>query len=177
MHSWRPLDLVLHAVIAAFDFVSHGRMLPIFCAGMVQATVSTLGKNRGGTLWAQANVCSHTPPMALLPLSFQGNEETSRPKNLSVPRADQAKRRARSLDAGAIQAGEVEPWSHGSRAGSESHKLTPWVALAPLRLSSAALVVESVGEHASCVEMDTGIECVGVLVKAHGQLLEWDEPS
>ena len=29
-------------------------------------------------------------------------------------------------------------------------------------------VIENVGEHASCVEIDAGVKCVRVLVEAHG---------
>jgi len=31
-----------------------------------------------------------------------------------------------------------------------------------------AIVVEDVGEHASCVQIDTTVECVGMVVEAHG---------
>ena len=31
-----------------------------------------------------------------------------------------------------------------------------------------AIVVEDVSEHASCVEIDAGVECVGMVEEAHG---------
>ena len=31
-----------------------------------------------------------------------------------------------------------------------------------------ASVIEDVGTHASCVEIDAGVECVGMVVEAHG---------
>ena len=40
-----------------------------------------------------------------------------------------------------------------------------------------AIVIKDVGEHASCVKIDAGVECVGMVVEAHGELLEKGEPS
>jgi hypothetical protein len=34
-----------------------------------------------------------------------------------------------------------------------------------------AIVIEDVGEHASCVEIDAGVECVRLFVEAHGYSL------
>jgi hypothetical protein len=42
---------------------------------------------------------------------------------------------------------------------------------------SGAGMIENVREHAPCVQIDAGIECVRLLVKAYGYLLEKDEPS
>jgi hypothetical protein len=41
----------------------------------------------------------------------------------------------------------------------------------------SAGVIEDMREHASCVQIDTGIECVRLFVESHGYLLEKDGPS
>ena len=40
-----------------------------------------------------------------------------------------------------------------------------------------ALAIENVREHTSCMQIDASIECVRLLVEAHGYVLEKDEPS
>ena len=65
---------------------------------MVQATVSISRqkpRRHQTALRGQANVCSHTATATLAPPS-RGILKASRPRNLSVSRAGQAKRRARS---------------------------------------------------------------------------------
>ena len=106
----------------------------MFCAGMVRATASTLrhsphqGKiprQHQTALRGQANVCSHTATALLPNLSLWGEFwETQRPRNLSVPRAGQAKRRARSpkssvLFAGSIRRG-IETATNSSSATSNA---------------------------------------------------------
>jgi len=38
-------------------------------------------------------------------------------------------------------------------------------------------MIEDVGEHASCVQIDAGIECVRLFCRSAWNLLEEDEPS
>ena len=45
------------------------------------------------------------------------------------------------------------------------------------RARRGAELIDDVREHAPCVQIDAGIECVRLLVEAHGYLLEKDEPS
>ena len=45
------------------------------------------------------------------------------------------------------------------------------------REEGGASVIEYMREHASCVQIDAGVECVRMFVKAHGCLLEKNEPS
>jgi hypothetical protein len=88
-------------------------------------------------LRAQADSCSHEPT-ALSPLSFQGNLETSRPRNLSVPRASQAKRRARSSKGNARLPGAFPRnrdlggtrGRQSQRIGSVRERLCTWAASA-----------------------------------------------
>ena len=106
---------------------------------MVQATASLSAKPRRHqtALRDQADSCSHEPT-ALSPLSFQGNWETQRPRNLSVPRAGQAKRRARSSKGndglpGAFPRNRDLDGTHGrqsQRIGSVRQRLCTWAASA-----------------------------------------------
>jgi hypothetical protein len=85
----------------------------------------------------QANSRSHEPT-AWSPLSFQGNWETQRPRNLSVPRAGQAKRQARSSQGddglpGAFPRNRDLDGTHSrqsQRIGSVRNRLGTWAASA-----------------------------------------------
>ena len=78
---------------------------------MVQATVSThrqKPRRHQTAIRDQAAVCSQTATALLPNLSLWGGfGESLRPRNLSVPRAGQAKRRARSPKRDALFAGSI----------------------------------------------------------------------
>ena len=86
----------------------------------------------------QAAVRSQTATALLPYLSLWGNWETLRPRNLSVPRAGQAKRQARSPKGSALSpeafAAESRPRQtrdrHRRRIGSVRNRLGTWAASA-----------------------------------------------
>ena len=130
----------LHVVIDATDSFSRGRMLRTSAPGWFKQRrpFSAKPRRHQTALRAQANSCSHEPT-ALSPLSFQGNLETRRPRNLSVPRAGQASRRAQSSKGDAEKAGSVPEESrprrnssvgNRKRIGSVRNRLCTWAASA-----------------------------------------------
>ena len=108
-----------------------------FCTGVVQAR-RPLG-NRDGTKQLYGIRPMHVPMQRRLPLfSLQGVLENQRPRNLSVPHAGQANRRARSPQGSAAIVGSIPAESRPRRTrdrqrkriGSVSRRLCTWAASA-----------------------------------------------
>ena len=119
--------MIFRVIIVNFDFVSHAWQSSMSAPGWFKQRRPLIGKNTeaapnsytgsGHCLFPDSDGIASTP-------LFRGELETLRPRNLSVPRAGQAKRRARSPKSGVLFAGSIrrgiETAANSSSASSDA---------------------------------------------------------
>ncbi len=132
--------MIFRVLIVSFGFVSHAAKSSTSAPGWFKQRCPLIGKKprrHQTAIRDQAVACSHAN--TALPLfALRGYLETSRPRNLSVPRAGQAKRRARSPKGTAPSSGAFVAESrprrirdrHRQRIGSVLRGLGTWAASA-----------------------------------------------
>ena len=134
--------MIFRVVIVSVGVVSHAAKSSTSAPGWFKQRCPLVGKKprrHQTAIRGQAAVCSQTATALLPHLSLWGNfGESLRPRNLSVPRAGQAKRRARSPQSNAPSPGAFAAESrprrirdrHRQRIGSVRNRLGTWAASA-----------------------------------------------